>query len=193
MADVHVARSPESHVEVALVSADDLAALSNLFQFYIYDFSEMMGPAISGDGRFHQLDGESYDQAYFVRVDGALAGFALVSRGPSRVIEGESTWWMEEFFVMCRHRRASVGRRAAHLVFERHPGTWEISEVAKNGPAIAFWRRVLAAYGCEEVVWNDPKQGLRPLQRFTARAENPVPVGVAMEARSARDGDATNR
>jgi predicted acetyltransferase len=74
---------------------------------------------------------------------------------------------MEEFFILRGYRRISLGRRAAQLVIERHPGTWEVTETPNNHAATAFWRNVLAAYGYEEFQFDDPKWGRRPLQRFS--------------------------
>ena len=123
-----------------------------------------------------------FDHAYFIQADGHLAGFALVSRRASRVIDGESVWWMEEFFIMRGYRRTSVGRRAAHLVIERHPGTWEVTETPNNHAATTFWRTVLAGYAYKELEFDNPKWGRRPLQRFSvpdsagaARTLNPEP------------------
>jgi predicted acetyltransferase len=123
-----------------------MSALRDLFQFYEYDFGEIEASGVAADGRFHQLDNARFDHGYFIQADGHLAGFALVSRQASRVIDGEAVWCMEEFFVMRGHRRTSLGRRAAQLVIERHPGTWEVTETPNNHIATAFWRSVLAAY-----------------------------------------------
>jgi predicted acetyltransferase len=144
-----------------------MVTLRNLFQYYEYDFSEIEGARVGDDGRFHQLEKAEFEHAYFFKVDRGLAGFALVNRKASRVIDGEMVWWMEEFFVMRRYRRASLGRRAAQTVIERHPGTWELTQTPNNHAAIGFWRTVLAAYAYDEVEIDDPKWGPRPLQRFS--------------------------
>lgn len=54
---------------------------------------------------------------------------------------------MSEFFVLRRLRGQGVGRRAVFALFERFRGRWEISELIRNAPAIAFWRRVIGEYG----------------------------------------------
>lgn len=160
-------------VQIADVAASELEVLRQLFQLYEYDFSEIDdGARVADDGRFHHLDHLEFAHAYFIRVDGALAGFALVNRQSSHVNPDDLVWSMEEFFVMRPFRRRSVGRRAAELVIGLHPGTWEVTETPDNGAAIAFWRTVLAPYDYEEVSYDDPRRGPRPLQRFTA--EGPV-------------------
>jgi predicted acetyltransferase len=147
---------------------DDLGTLRNVLQLYQYDFSEIEPVAIDHDGRFHQLDELEFDQGYFITVDGAIAGFALVKR-QTRQDNGENVWWMSEFFVMRRYRRFGVGAHAARHVLHRHSGVWEVTETPNNVAALAFWRNVLAPYGYEEVTFDDPTWGRRVLQRFTIR------------------------
>ena len=153
-------------IEVVVVLPAEMSTLRNLFQFYEYDFSEIERLTVGPDGRFHHLDDVEFEHAYFMRIDGDLVGFALVNRKPSHVVNGEAVWWMEEFFIMRGYRRASFGRQAAHQVIARHPGTWEVTETPNNSAAIAFWRSVTSGYEYEEVEFNDPKWGRRPLQRI---------------------------
>ena len=166
MSDEGAHRAP-ALVEIVAVLSTETSTLRNLFQFYEYDFSEIQGARVAKDGRFHHLDNAAFEHAYFIHANGDIAGFALVNRKASRVVDGEVVWWMEEFFIMRRYRRASLGRQAAQLVIARHPGTWEVTETPNNTAAIAFWRRVLATYAYEEVEFVDPKWGPRPLQRFS--------------------------
>ena len=164
-------------VVVVPVQPNEIDTLRNLLQLYQYDFSEIEPVAIDDDGRFHQLDDLEFDHAYFIRVGDALAGFALVKRQPSRLGTGETVWWMSEFFVMRRYRRASIGGRAADEVLNRHPGVWEITETPNNATAIAFWRKVLAPYSYDEAAYDDPPRGRRPLQRLTIRRRTNVRSG----------------
>ena len=73
---------------------------------------------------------------------------------------------MEEFFVLRRFRRSSVGLTVARLVIARYPGTWEVTQTPHNVGATAFWRRALAPFAFEDLEHQDPKWGPRPLQRF---------------------------
>ena len=43
----------------------------------------------------------------------------------------------------------------------KHPGSWRITEVAHNAPAIAFWRRTIPVEFAETVLPDGPRE-----QRF---------------------------
>jgi predicted acetyltransferase len=153
-------------ITVEPILPTDRPTLRNLCQFYEYDFSEIQPMAVGADGRYHQLDDVAFGHGYFIRVDDALAGFALVNRQRSKLGDYD-VWWMEEFFVLRAQRRAGVGLTAARLVFERHPGEWEVTQTPSNRQAVAFWRHVLAAYGFADAEYQDPRWGPRSLQRFS--------------------------
>jgi predicted acetyltransferase len=124
--------------------------LRRLLQLYAYDFSEILGLEIDADGRFTQPALEPYwtdprHEAFFIRADGRLAGFALVRQG-SRLSSDADVWDMEEFFVMRRHRRSGVGSESARQIFDAHRGKWEVRQRRENGGARSFWRAVIAAY-----------------------------------------------
>lgn len=73
------------------------------------------------------------------------AGFALVSR-PPRNRRDQVDFRMAEFFIASKSRRLGIGRDAAHLIFNRFAGSWEITEFLHNKPAVGFWRSILTEY-----------------------------------------------
>jgi predicted acetyltransferase len=164
---------------VSLVAAQraHLPLLESLFQFYHYDFAELLGGHVGPEGRFSTPSLEAYWQdawrhPFLVRVDEHPAGFALVQRR-SRITGDADTWDMAEFFVMRQHRRAGVGSRVAIEIFDRLRGKWEIREVSANKPATAFWRAVVSGYTgghFTEVIYDD-ERWRGPVQAFdnTAR------------------------
>ena len=128
----------------------DWERLAALFELYVYDFSALMGIDVDAHGRFRAppLDGYFTDarwHAFLFRVDGNLAGFALVQRR-SRLSGDESVTDMAEFFVLRKYRRSKIGQRAAARLFDRYPGKWEIRQKPANEAATAFWRRVISDY-----------------------------------------------
>ena len=112
---------------------------------------------MDADGRYgyRLLDAYWTDptrRPFLVRVDGHLAGFALVRTGDPHD--------MAEFFVMRKYRRSGVGIDAARAVFARFPGPWQTRQQFENVGATKFWRQAIPV-GFEEAE-ND--EG--PVQRF---------------------------
>jgi predicted acetyltransferase len=105
---------------------------------------------------------------FIVRVDGWLAGFAILRRCPAVDGSGEVTD-MEQFFVMRKYRRQAVGEAAATTLFDRHPGRWQMRERHNNLAAQAFWRAVIGRYTGGQFD-DDPGEGERgAVQFFIAR------------------------
>jgi predicted acetyltransferase len=142
----------------------DRPVLANLIQFYLYDFTGFKAWDVQDDGRFRDygLDGCWTTDArhpFLIRADENLAGFAIVD-GRSHGSGERGTWDVADFFVLRRYRTRGVGERAAHVVFDRFRGRWEIRVMAANLGAQAFWRKVIHRYTdgqFEEVQWNDAR------------------------------------
>jgi predicted acetyltransferase len=73
-------------------------------------------------------------------------GFAMVAQGGAGPGRAAVDYRMAEFFVTRTFRRRGVGRSAVELILNRFAGKWEITEYLRNPVAVAFWRRVVAAY-----------------------------------------------
>jgi predicted acetyltransferase len=142
-----------AEVTVELARPEHRQTLDNLFQLYVHDFSDFMAPAgqidLQDDGRFPPyppLAGywrEPDHEVLLIRVDGALAGFALVN---ARAHSGEPCdFSMAEFFVVRKYRRSGVGHAAALQVLAARPGQWDIAVARRNTGALPFWRRVASA------------------------------------------------
>jgi predicted acetyltransferase len=154
---------------------DERFVLANLMQLYIYDWSEVAPLDVGADGRFADyplLDAywrEADRHPFLLRVDGTLAGFALVS-ARSRLSGAAGVFDMAELFVMRRYRRRGVGAGAAAALFDRFRGRWEIRQRPENTAATAFWRRAVDRYTggrFEEVQWNDAAW-VGPVQMFSS-------------------------
>src|SRR5450631_2362328 len=131
---------------------DAMAVIANLMQLYVYDFE----PFIAGHAESEILPDGRYPEGrplaaywrekgripYLLRVHGAVAGFALVNRHFK--LAAPCDWAIGEFFVHRRFRRQGVGQAAAHHLFGRHPGRWEVAIMRANIPAQAFWPGAVA-------------------------------------------------
>ena len=125
------------NVELTPVAEDHKPVLANLIQLYRYDISEIRGYDLTAHGTFTYpyLDHfftEDTREACFITAGGTLAGFTMTRR------LGDGTREVSEFFVVRRHRRHGIGRAAAHQMFHRHPGPWQLTFDHANHPATQF-------------------------------------------------------
>lgn len=165
--------SSSEMISLTPAATDERAALESLMQLYSYDWSELGPLDVGDDGRFadYPLDGywqEGWRHPFLLRVDGKLAGFALILER-SRLTGAAGVFDMAEFFVMRRYRRRGVGFAAASAAFDRFKGPWEIRQREENVAATAFWRRVIGQYtggNYDEVHWKDATW-TGPVQRFS--------------------------
>ena len=142
-----------NELTVTRATPADEPTIANMFQFYIYDFTEMWaGDAIGElqeDGRFAPYEWlnrywvEPGREAWLIRVGGHLAGFALLNQETRTGRPAD--WDMAEFFIVRKHRRSGAGTAAAHAIFAAHPGQWELAIARRNLGAQAFWPRIVAA------------------------------------------------
>jgi predicted acetyltransferase len=162
-------------MEMHPVTADDRQRLAALLELYTYDFSEMVGIDVGEDGRFHPpllLDpyfaGDPRARGFLIRVEGKLAGFALVNQG-SRLSDDPTVFDMAEFLVLRKYRRQGVGERAAGWLFDHFAGMWEVRQKLANTQATAFWRRIIGRRGAFEDLDVDDERWQGPVQRFDSR------------------------
>jgi len=105
-------------VERAPESARPL--LARLLELNAHDFSEIDGRDVREDGEFGYLYLDRYwaepedRQALLLRCDDAIAGMAMVRRGPPHQVA--------EFFILRKFRRRGVGRQAARTYCAPGPG-----------------------------------------------------------------------
>jgi len=136
------------HIEILSASPEQAPILANLFELYAHDFSEFHDVDLGADGRFGYTClplywSEPDRRPFLVRVDGNLAGFALV-KGGSEVSGNAAVWDMAEFFVIRGYRRRGIGTQIAHEVWRRLPGTWEVRVMQSNMSAYHFWARAIS-------------------------------------------------
>ena len=169
-----MASTPERMIALRPATKAERPALDNLMQLYIYDWSELRPLDVARRRPLRRLSarrvlGERRHHPLLLRVDGRLAGFALVSEG-SRLTGAPGVFDMAEFFVMRRFRRKGVGLAAAAAAFDRFKGAWEIRQRDENAAATAFWRRAIDRYtggNYRDVRWND-RASIGPVQMFSS-------------------------
>jgi predicted acetyltransferase len=178
-ADAGRSRSGDVSLEIATTASRSL--LSNLLELYVYDLSEIFSIKVGADGRF------GYDKlplywsetdthfAYLIRSNADVAGFALITRG-SPATDDPNDLDVAEFFVLRSYRGCGVGRRAAFLLWDRHPGRWVVRVSELNRGGLPFWERAIREYTrgafCEKT--HPGKSHLFRVFSFTSAIEKPA-------------------
>jgi len=137
------------NIELRLVPADEKEVLRNLLEKYEYEFSQYNNRDVNALGLYgyRYLDNywsEDGRWAYFIEVDGKLAGFVMITNIP---YDGtETDFSIAEFFVMYAYRRLGVGKEAFFKALEMHRGRWQLAYIPKNIPSVHFWTKVVDEY-----------------------------------------------
>jgi predicted acetyltransferase len=147
--------------EVLPALVEEMAVIANLLELYAHDFSEFHAVELGQDGRYGYPDLPLYwrepgRHPFLIRVNGKLAGFALIREVPQASKE-DAVWDMAEFFVLRAYRRRGVGMKAAQAIWRQFPGSWQVRVMQSNRAALAFWQRAISglaggamASGCVE-------------------------------------------
>ncbi|MBS4199123.1 GNAT family N-acetyltransferase [Bacillus sp. FJAT-49732] len=143
------------NVTLSIVPYEDKVVLSNLIQLYRYDSSEFDGHILGQHGLYlykyldHQWT-EDYRRPLIVKVDGEIAGFALVAldvpRDFTKLSNAEKTNIISDFFIMRKFRRKGIGKQVAFSIFKQFKGVWEVRQTYENKPAYAFWKKVISEF-----------------------------------------------
>jgi predicted acetyltransferase len=144
-----------AEIEVLPAAHGQQPILANLIELYAHDFSEFADLEIGEDGRFGYASlplywSEPGRHPFLIRIDGQLAGFALVKQG-SELTGNRAAWDMAEFFILRGYRRRNIGTQAVHQVWKLFPGPWEVRIMHANISALRFWTKGIAAFAGQAV------------------------------------------
>ena len=110
-------------VQIIKATHEYRQVISNLLQFYIYDFSEFTGhdPDPSGlFGVYPDLENYWTDKTrfpYLIKLEEKWIGFVFVKF----ITDGERNYFsIAEFFIMRKYRRRGLGRQVAEQIFDLH-------------------------------------------------------------------------
>lgn len=134
--------------EIKPATLEDKQILSNLLQFYIYDFSEFMELEFEGSGKYGDYPIDEYwstdpNYPYLIILNGKIAGFVLVKL---KNRDDDVYFSIAEFFIAKKYRRMGLGKLIAIDIFDRHKGQWEVYQIDSNKPAQFFWKKAIEEY-----------------------------------------------
>jgi len=160
-------------LQCRLAQSEDFPAIGRMLELYQYELSHIWDQELDQQGLFgYDTSKHRQAQRFFAHVllvNQRYAGFALVA--PAMVTQKEG-YWMEQFFVLKRYRKAGNGLTLARHVFQCHPGAWEVGQMPGNAAARRFWRSVVATVTHGRFVEVEVTQGWwhGTVQRFTVGA-----------------------
>lgn len=168
-------------LELLQPTIEQKSVLRNLMELYQYDFSEFESEDVNAEGLYGYKHLDNYwtipgHFPFLIKVDGKLAGFALVREIASVDPHRSSYFKISEFFIMKNYRKEGIGKQAAFYLFDFFPGTWEVAEIETNLPAQRFWRKVISEYTDSNYseIRKDNWHG--PIQVFTSQEHIPQTI-----------------
>lgn len=135
--------------EIKIATLEHKEILSNLLQFYIYDFSEFMELPFEENGKYGNYPIDEYwskdpNYPYLISLNGKIVGFVLVKLKNRE--DDDAYFSIAEFFIAKKYRRLGLGRLVAKDIFDMHQGKWEVYQIDNNKPAQLFWKRAIEEY-----------------------------------------------
>lgn len=133
------------NVTLEKIGLEQQKILQNLYSLYLHDLSAYAnGLQVSEDGSFEfdsfSLIWESVGLSpYLIRADDNLAGFILLLEAP---LTKRVDKVINDFFILNPYRGKGVAKAAALKVFDEHKGSYYISQLSKNEPAVRFWKKI---------------------------------------------------
>ncbi|MCL2168450.1 MAG: GNAT family N-acetyltransferase [Defluviitaleaceae bacterium] len=132
-----------SMTEIFLADVSQKLVLRHMLELYFYDLSEFCddleldSSGLYGYGWLDYYWTEKGRFPYLLRVDGRLAGFALVQETKPGHFYGC------EFFIMRKYRRRGLANALCNRIFQAHKGDWTLNTDNKNTIAIEKWRGIV--------------------------------------------------
>ena len=135
-------------IEIIPSLITDKSIIQRMMELFRHDLSEFEDIDLDEHGYFgypyldyYWVEPDRYP--FIVRVDGKIAGFALINQ---HTHFPDSQYSVAEFFILRKYRLRGIGRQAAVDIFDRFRGRWEISKLPTNVAALIFWHEVIKSY-----------------------------------------------
>jgi len=133
-------------ITLELIKKEQKEILRNLLEKYEYEFSQYTGDDINELGLFgyDYLDTYWNDTGrfpYFIKVDGKLAGFAMICDYP--IADIQTDFIMSEFFVIYKYRGTGIAGNCVEKLLNMHQGKWALMFHPENIISKKFWLKTI--------------------------------------------------
>lgn len=137
------------NIELKQVTVTEKEILRNLLEKYEYEFSQWNKLDVNSLGLYgyNYLDcywTEEKRYAYFIMVEGKIAGFAMINDYPE--VDEPTDYCLSEFFIMLKYRNKGIGKIAAYKVFDLFHGKWQLKMHPHNKASVCFWNNIISEY-----------------------------------------------
>jgi predicted acetyltransferase len=141
---------PTAQIEIFSATAEQQSVLANLLELYVHDFSEIHPVELRPDGRFGydnlaSLLARTRPAPSSPQIGGQPGRLCPCKKG-SEISGNPTVWDMAEFFIVRGSRRRGAGTAAAHEVWRRFPGPWEVRVMESNHAAHRFWQHAITEF-----------------------------------------------
>ncbi|WP_259348062.1 GNAT family N-acetyltransferase [Paenibacillus polymyxa] len=169
------AKPKGANMELKLVPVkpENKDTLTNLYQFYEYDFSKYTNREVNRNGKYEiNLDfyweGDERWNPFFIEVEGSIVGF-LVVLFENMDVDPDPTHIIYDFMILQKYRRAGIGRKAAIIAFNMYKANWLVSQMEENITAISFWRSVINEFKEGNYTERYREERKKYIQEFTTK------------------------
>jgi len=150
------------NITIEPVKKEEKEILRNLLEKYDYEFSQYNNLDVNNLGLYgyDYLDyfwNEENLFPFFIKVDGKLAGFIMISDYPE-LKRIPLNYAISNFFVMYKYRRNGIGKFCVKYILDKFKGKWRLKYHPKNEISQNFWIKTINDYtnGKYELIKNDP-------------------------------------
>lgn len=127
-------------IEIRKVEKKEKEVLRKMLEEYEREIS----PESDGEYKYFDSYWEKDNRwPFFIMLDDKIAGFVLVNEY-CLVETGAKD--ISEFYIKKEYRQQRIGLKAAHKVFDKFIGKWEVREMVENQKAHHFWLKVIKEY-----------------------------------------------
>lgn len=160
-------------IELIPVTVEEKETLSNLYQFYNYDFSPYTNEDLNDDGTYgvnidFYEEGDPRWNPYFIVSSGAIVGF-LVVLFENLDTDPDPTHVIYDFMILKKYRRNGIGRNAAKQAFGLFNANWKVAQMESNTTAISFWRNVISEYSKNSYTERYREESKKYIQEFSTK------------------------
>ena len=140
-------------IRLEKVTIKDRELLWNINQKYLHEMTNFNHDPMDENGNYHYGYFDEYFKdpkriAYLIYNDEIVVGFAFIC--PYSNINENPDYTLAEFTIFPSFRRNHFALDTMRLIFNKHPGLWEIKFNENNIPAKSLWMTISAPF-CPKV------------------------------------------